>query len=100
MKTPDEDWIKADLRAGYEYAFELWTPTDFPEQHQARDLKVLGIYGPDGALVPNTATQTSGPRVSLVFRPGTTGTHYLSVGPGETDPTGVYKVSVTPRDLP
>ena len=67
-KTPDEDWIKAELRAGYEYTLELWTPTDFPEQHQARDLKFLGIYGPDGVLIPNTATQTSGPRVSLVLQ--------------------------------
>ena len=42
--VPDEDWIRADLQAGYEYTFDVRTDTSYPERHQATELKILGIY--------------------------------------------------------
>ena len=98
--APDEDWIAADLLTGYEYTFDLWTPGDHPERHQATELKVLGIYGPDGLLIDNTASAGTGKSVSVVFSPGTEGRHHVWVGTGENDRTGVYKIRATARRLP
>ena len=94
---PDEDWYRVELTQGYEYTMELWTPTSVGVEHQARNLKVLGIYDGNGVKIAGTSSSTSGRRASVVFRPDTTGRYYLSVGSEGADRTGLYSVSAIGR---
>ena len=93
----DEDWIRADLQAGYEYTFDVSVDSSYPEKHQATDLKIMGIHDPDDALIDDTASAGTGKRVSVVFRPDSDGRHYVSVGSGENDRTGDYDIRVSAR---
>ncbi len=94
---PDEDWYRIELTQGYEYTMELWTPTSVAVEHQARNLKILGIYDSNGVKIAGTSSSTSGRRVSVVFRPDTTGRYYLAVGSEGADRTGLYSVSAIGR---
>ena len=93
--VPDEDWFKVELTQGYEYTVDLWTDTSFPEEHQATQLKILGVYDGNGDLVDGTASPGSGRKVSVTFRPTSTGAYYVSVGSEGTDRTGVFDIRVT-----
>ena len=96
-KVPDEDWIAAELQAGYEYTFEVWTSDSYPEKHQATELKILGIYDSNGDEIEGTSSDGTGKRVSVVFRPDSDGRHYVSVGSGEGNRTGDYDIRVSAR---
>ena len=91
---PDEDWWGTELTLGYEYTVELWAETREPEEHQATELKIPGIYDRDGKKIDGTASSGSGRRVSVVFQPDSTGLYYISVGSGVGDRTGVYRISI------
>ena len=91
---PDEDWYRIELTRDYEYTVELWTSTGYPEEHQATQLKVLGIYDMNGTSIDGTASSSSGKSVSMVFRPDSTGRYYISVGSEGDDRTGVYDIRV------
>ena len=93
----DEDWYRVELTEGYEYTMELWTPTSVAVEHQARNLKILGIYDSNGVKIDGTSSSTSGRRVSVVFRPDTTGRYYVAVGSEGADRTGLYLVSAIGR---
>ncbi len=93
----DEDWFKVELTEGYEYTMELWTPTSVAVEHQARNLKILGIYDSNGVKIAGTSSSTSGRRVSVVFQPDTTGRYYVAVGSEGADRTGLYSVSAIGR---
>ena len=94
---PDEDWHQVDLDDGYEYTVDLWADTNHPEEHQATQLKLLGIYDRNGIVIDGTASSISGKSVSVVFEPPTTGSYYISVGSEGDDHTGVYGIRVTGR---
>ena len=94
---PDEDWYQVDLDDGYEYTVDLWADTNHPEEHQATQLKLLGIYDRNGIVFDGTASSISGKNVSVVFEPPTTGSYYISVGSEGDDHTGVYGLRVTGR---
>ena len=92
---PDIDWFQVDLHENYEYRVKVWTSTSYLEKHQATQLKILGIRDKDGNAIDDTSSPTIGKNVSVDFQPTTTGRHYLSVGSGSTDHTGVYSIRVT-----
>ena len=94
---PDEDWHQVDLDDGYEYTVDLWADTNHPEEHQATQLKLLGIYDRNGIVIDGTASSISGRSVSVVFEPPTPGSYYISVGSEGDDHTGVYGLRVTGR---
>ena len=94
---PDEDWYRVELTEGYEYTMELWTPTAVAVEHQARNLKILGIYDSNGEEIAGTSSSTSGRRVSVVFQPDTMGRYYVAVGSEGADRTGLYSVSAIGR---
>ena len=94
---PDEDWFRVELTEGYEYTMKLWTPTSVAVEHQATNLKILGIYDSDGVKIAGTSSSTSGRRVSVFFRPDTTGRYYFAVGSEGADRTGMYDVSAIGR---
>ena len=96
-EEPDEDWHQVDLDDGYEYTVDLWADTNHPEEHQATQLKLLGIYDRNGIVIDGTASSISGKSVSVVFEPPTTGSYYISVGSEGDDHTGVYGIRVTGR---
>ena len=96
-EEPDEDWHQVDLDDGYEYTVDLWADTNHPEEHQATQLKLLGIYDRNGIVIDGTASSISGKSVSVVFEPPTTGSYYISVGSEGDDHTGVYRIRVTGR---
>ena len=96
-EEPDEDWHQVDLDDGYEYTVDLWADTNHPEEHQATQLKLLGIYDRNGIVIDGTASSISGQSVSVVFEPPTTGSYYISVGSEGDDHTGVYRIRVTGR---
>ena len=97
---PDEDWIGAELTLGYEYTVELWTRPDVAEEHQAKKLKILGIYKSDGTEIAGTASSKAGKKVSVVFQPESTGLHYIAVGSNGIETTGLYKISAIEREIP
>ena len=92
---PDEDWYQVDLENGYEYTFDLWANASHPEEHQATQLKILGIYDMNGTVIDGTASSGSGKSVSVVFRPDSTGRYYISAGSAGDDHTGTYGISAT-----
>ena len=97
---PDVDWFGVELHSAYEYSVEVWTPTSYPEEHQATQLKILGIYDESGNEIEGTASSISGETVTVDFQPTTTGRYYLSVGSEgleDSDHTGVYRIKVTGR---
>ena len=96
-EEPDVDWHQVDLDDGYEYTVDLWADTNHPEEHQATQLKLLGIYDRNGIVIDGTASSISGKSVSVVFEPPTTGSYYISVGSEGDDHTGVYRIRVTGR---
>ena len=59
-EEPDEDWHQVDLDDGYEYTVDLWADTNHPEEHQATQLKLLGIYDRNGIVIDGTASSISG----------------------------------------
>ena len=91
--APDEDWHRMVFRQGYTYTIEAWAADDVPVEHQATQLKILGIRDNNGDLVLGTSSGT-GKRVSVVFEPQAAGTYYIAVGSGAADPTGAYMLSV------
>ena len=91
--APDEDWHRMVFRQGYTYTIEAWAADDVPVEHQATQLKILGIRDNNGDLVLGTSSGT-GKRVSVVFEPQAAGTYYIAVGSGAADPTGPYMLSV------
>ena len=97
---PDEDWFGAELTLGYEYTVELWSRPDYPEEHRAKKLKILGIYDSDGTEIADTASSNSGKRVSVVFRPESTGLYYIAAGSNGIQTTGLYRFSATERETP
>ena len=99
-ETPDEDWYGVEFDQGYEYTIELWTDTSYPVEHQATQLKIMGIYDSSGDAINGTASPGSGRRVTVTFRPENTGTSYISVGSAGDDRTGVYDIRVTARQVP
>ena len=94
-QVPDEDWIAAELRTGYEYTIEISTSETYPLQHQATGLTMLGIHDHEGTIIPNTASSTSGKQMTVVFRPTSTESHYISIGGGEDDRTGGYNIQIS-----
>ena len=92
-QEPDVDWIRLDIQSGQQYAIEAWADTDYATQHQARDLKILGIHDSDGNVIDGTASG-SGQRVSVDFTPPTTGAYYVAVGSGTSDRTGAYRIGL------
>ena len=96
---PDVDWVRVHLRANYEYTIELWTDEEYPVEHQATDLKILGIHNANGDLIPGTSSATSGKKVTVTFVPETDGEYYVAVGSGERDRTGLYKISIEGQRL-
>ena len=91
--APDEDWHRMVFRQGYTYTIEAWAADDVPVEHQATQLKILGIRDNNGDLVLGTSSGT-GKRVSVVFEPQAAGTYYIAVGSGAADRTGAYMFSV------
>ena len=91
--APDEDWHRMVFRQGYTYTIEAWAADDVPVEHQATQLKILGIRDNNGDLVLGTSSGT-GKRVSVVFEPQAAGTYYIAVGSGAADRTGAYMLSV------
>ena len=89
----DEDWFKVELDQGYEYTIELWSATDIPAEHQATQLKIVGIYDSNGDLIAGTASSGTGNHVSVDFRPTTTGVYYVAVGYEGQD--GLYDIDAT-----
>ncbi len=89
----DEDWFKVKLDQGYEYTIELWSATDIPAEHQATQLKIVGIYDSNGDLIAGTASSGTGNHVSVDFRPTTTGVYYVAVGYEGQD--GLYDIDAT-----
>ena len=71
----------------------LWTRAEIPEEHQATDLKILGIHDRNETMNNGTTSSASGKNVSIVFQPDSTGLYYISVGSGSGDRTGVYTIS-------
>ena len=98
-ESPDEDWYGVELTQGYEYTVELWTDSTYPLEHQATQLKVLGIYDSNGDLVDGTASPGSGRSVSVTFRPESSGRYYISVGSAGNDRTGVYEIRVVGKQI-
>ena len=98
-EDPDEDWWKVQLTQGYQYTVELRTRTDWAEEHQATDLKILGIYDQSGTAISDTASSRSGKSVNVVFQPDTTGLYYISVGSSGPDRTGIYRIRATEEEL-
>ena len=94
-QVPDEDWIAAELRTGYEYTIEISTSETYPLRHQATDLTILGIHDHEGTIIPNTASPTSGKQITVVFRPTSSGNHYIAIGGDEDDRTGGYNIQVS-----
>ena len=97
---PDEDWygIKG-LKEDYEYTIDVWTMDELPAKHQATRLKILGIYDSNGMEVPDTSSVGSGKTVSVTFQPDNTEMFYVSVGSDSSDRTGVYRISISARNL-
>ena len=95
----DEDWFGVDLTAGYEYTVSLWTPTSIDVEHQATQLKILGLHDHAGTFIAGTASSDAGVSVSVTFQIGSTGRYYIAVGSQGDDQTGVYSVSVAARRL-
>ena len=98
--APDEDWFGAELTLGYEYTVELWSRPDYPEEHRAKKLKILGIYDSAGTEMADTASSNSGKRVSVVFRPESTGLYYIAAGSNGIQTTGLYRISATEKETP
>ena len=71
------------FRQGYTYTIEAWAADDVPVEHQATQLKILGIRDNNGDLVLGTSSGT-GKRVSVVFKPQAAGhvLHRNRVGSG------------------
>ena len=96
---PDVDWVRVYMKANHEYTIEVWTEEGFQVQHQATDLKILGIHDSNGDLIAGTSSTTRGKKVAITFQPSTDGEYYISVGSGSRDRTGVYKISAEGRSL-
>ena len=88
-----------DLEAGYEYAIELTTPDSVDLEHQATQLKLLGVYDPEGEFIDGTASPGSGKRVTVTFRPEDSGRYYIAVGSTGLDRTGLFSILVTPKSI-
>ena len=103
FRPEDEEGFEYELfeyEEGFEYTVNLWTPTSLPEEHQATQLKILGIYDSDGMMVEGTASSDNGKSVSTVFRPTITGEYFIAVGSEGTDRKGVYMISGTKKEIP
>lgn len=92
---PDEDWHRVRLETDHEYTVAVWTRQSLAVEHQATQLKILGIHDHRGERIDGTASAGSGGSVSVVFRPAVAGTYYVAVGSGGDDHTGVYAIGVT-----
>ena len=94
---PDVDWVRVYLKANQEYTAELWTEDIYPLEHQATDLKILGVHDSNGDLIAGTPSSNSGKKVATTFQPATDGEYYLAVGSGNRDRTGTYSISIQGR---
>ena len=100
QSEPDEDWYGIEgVKENYEYTIDVWTMDELPAKHQATRLKILGIYDSNGIEVPNTSSAGSGKKVSVTFQPDNTEMFYVSVGSDSSDRTGVYRISISARNL-
>ena len=99
-QAPDEDWYGIEsVSQGYEYTIDVETPGALPAKHQAAQLKILAVYDSNGMAVPGTSSAGAGKKVRVTFQPASTGMFYVSVGSGPSDRTGVYRISITERNL-
>ena len=93
----DEDWIAVQLHEDYTYEFVVKSAPDVPNHHQARSLKILGIYDKDGNSISGTASANSGTEASVTFTPTETNDedkfHYIAVGVNGSDETGLYQLT-------
>ena len=100
-QAPDEDWYGIEsVSQDYEYTIDVETPGTLPAKHQAAQLKILAVYDSNGMEVPGTSSAGTGKKVRVTFQPASTGMFYVSVGSGPSDRTGVYRISITERNLP
>ena len=97
-EVPDEDWYRIEgADPDYEYTVNVWTDQASPEKHQATQLKILGIKDSDKNVVAGPSEV--GKAVSLTFIPVDNGIHYVSVGSGSSDRTGLYRIEITDRKI-
>ena len=94
----DIDWHAVTLSGNTTYRFYL-------EGHDSvssilRDPRIVGIYGSDSALIPNTDDDDGGvgKDASVVFTTSTAGKHYVAVA-GAPDQIGGYRLSVEHVDI-
>ena len=87
---PDVDWSRTTLSAGKTYRVEAWAAEGYLQRDQATDLRIVGVYDPDGDLMEGTAGTETGEHVSVTFTAPQSGTHHLAFGSGSSDRTGMY----------
>ena len=99
-RVPDEDWFAIEgVSEDYEYTINVETIDDLPVKHQATRLKILALYDSNGMEVPGTSGTSSGKKVSLTFQPDNTGLFYVSVGSDPAGRTGVYRITISAKNL-